>query len=302
LQFLDLGLRFALSRIAGENVVKPSENKPVGRGAVFLSYANADRNIARDIARSLIDAGISVWFDSEIDAGKNFNEVHDQVIRSSDYVLVLNSKAAAESKGGQHELAQARVVRELSDRAITIIPVTLDQTPLPEALSGMQRVDFSGDVTRATTELVAKIGRASDIDFAMLKPLGFESLVGDLLTTIGFHIQQDFVFQGKKFDFLATLRLTDPFGLDSQEQWVIEVKDYRNRPGVAVIHQVLMDFHSLPQAIRPALIVSTQLTSAAREVLASAGERIRLIEGVELKRILLSHPQIARKYFSTEAA
>ena len=270
---------------------------------VFLSYSSADRAAASNLADALADAGLSVssWQDRRL--GENWPGSIEQSLRAHDYILILYSKAASQSKFFQDEIRQAHAVRELSDRAITVIPVALDKTPLPEPLVGFQSVSLSVDAAVATALLVSRLRSAPEIDLSELRANSFEALVEELLNTLGFRMERGYRRGSVEFDFRATFRSVDPFGRDQIENWVFELKHYRTeRPGTSVVHRMVAALNGLPAVTRIGFITSSQLTSAARQVLDGAPFPIRLIEGVELKRILLSYPAITRKYFGTGPA
>jgi len=64
-----------------------TENK---RYDVFLSHAKEGKKWARELAATLEDAGIHVWFDGEIEAGQEWERTIEEAVRdSSTLVLVL---------------------------------------------------------------------------------------------------------------------------------------------------------------------------------------------------------------------
>lgn len=75
---------------------------------VFLSYARADADLAKQIAHALGTAGHEVWWDREIRGGSRFATEIEQELRNADAVVVLWSKASIESAWVQDEAAEGR--------------------------------------------------------------------------------------------------------------------------------------------------------------------------------------------------
>lgn len=83
---------------------------------------------------------------------------------------------------------------------------------------------------------------------------------------------------------------------------MVEVKFYhKSRADLKSIHQLAGYLSYLPEHCKGLLVTNSQLTSAAREWLASAESKgriqIRVIDGTELKRLLLQHKNLIYKYF-----
>src|SRR5438105_11735312 len=105
------------------------------RRQVFLSYAQADKDIADRVADALRRAGLRVWFDAwELAQGDSIADRIDQAVRSSDLLVVLLSPRSVESKWVQTELSAA-LARELKDRAITVIPALIEDCAIPLSLA-----------------------------------------------------------------------------------------------------------------------------------------------------------------------
>lgn len=268
------------------------------RPTVFLTFSQKDRMVAQLLQLKLRDAGVNAWSDEHFDYGADWKLALDARLRTSDYVLLLVSQAALNSSYFREEYATALMLREFSDRSITVIPILLEDVDLPPALSTIQHLNFSSDLQSGVDDLVARLSASIDIDFATLSFQDFENLVADLLDDIGFSIEREPTVDGFHFDFAATYPSTDPFGGPTDNRWLIEVKHRSSgRVTVETIRQVASTWHSLRDRssfAQMALITSGQITSAARELINSAP--IRLIEGVELRRILLTRPHLIRKY------
>jgi TIR domain len=56
---------------------------------VFISYAHADRDLARTIAEQLIEAGAEVWWDRELIAGDDFDEAILERAKAANCIVVI---------------------------------------------------------------------------------------------------------------------------------------------------------------------------------------------------------------------
>jgi hypothetical protein len=65
---------------------------------VFISYANSDRERARELANALSARGWSVWWDRNIKAGQSFDEVIERELDAAKSIVVLWSQASIASE------------------------------------------------------------------------------------------------------------------------------------------------------------------------------------------------------------
>jgi hypothetical protein len=279
--------------------IKSSESKTP---QVFLSYANADRAIALRIAKELRGAGLKVWFSEwELQPGDSIATRISEAVSASDFLLVLLSPRSVNSKWVQSELNSA-LSRELRTRAIRVIPVLIENCELPAFLADRAYLDLRSNFEGGIRRLIQQLGVALEIDFARLDPQSFENLVADLLRTLGFSIEHQTLSANTGFDFEATLSTEDPFGAHREELWLVEVKHYKNqRVSVEALRQMIGYMTTLPGARKGLVVSSAQLTSAAQDVLAELTTRarveLRVIDGTELKQLLLQHPELVKRYF-----
>lgn len=106
-------------------------------GAVFLSYASADRAWAQRLARVMETHGHEVWWDRHIDGGEQFSTQIEAALDKADVVLVAWSKASVASRWVRDEAA----IGADSDR---LVPVTIDGTRSPMGFRQFQTVDLTG--------------------------------------------------------------------------------------------------------------------------------------------------------------
>ena len=118
---------------------------------IFLSYARDDREKAESLARTLQEAGWSVWWDRSILPGSSYEQVIEHELSSASSVVVLWSAAASQSNWVRDEatLAQSRnvLVSVLIDAATGLSaaadrqPRRLDRRELRSGISASRRRD-----------------------------------------------------------------------------------------------------------------------------------------------------------------
>ncbi|HKY40854.1 MAG TPA: TIR domain-containing protein [Polyangiaceae bacterium] len=106
---------------------------------IFISYARQDADIARSLRAWLATCGHhSVFLDADPDvgiaAGAEWEQTLHNRLRAASAVIVLWSAAASRSHWVFAEIAIAR------NRYKPLIPLCLDETPLPSILGGLQAI------------------------------------------------------------------------------------------------------------------------------------------------------------------
>ena len=277
---------------------------------LFISYAFDDKPIAHRIVERLRAQGTDVWFDQfELQPGDSIAEAVRDAVRSSDYILVLLSPRSVESKWVQYELSTTYML-DLEARGIGILPVIVEHCPIPPLLAQRQWIDLSIDFDAAVNRLSEWVRGIPVVDFSRLNGHLFEGLVADLLKQLGFGmVQQEVAVRDAggsifKVDIKAEREITDPFGDVRSETWLVETKLYREeRASVAVIEQLLAHARGLPaQGLHLLLVTDSQLTPSARKWLTDVNSpsNITVIEGPQLKRLVLSNEQLVEKYFASQ--
>ena len=102
---------------------------------VFLSYARPDAAAAERITRELEKVGRSVWIDRELPAHRAYSDVIASELESAAAVLVLWSKASAESEWVRSEANRARELHKL-------IQARVDDARLPMPFDQIQCADL----------------------------------------------------------------------------------------------------------------------------------------------------------------
>ena len=124
------------------------------RADVFLSYSSADQNVARRLANDLKSAGIAVWYDEfRLKAGDPILHTIREGIERADVLLVLVSKNSIASKWVDRELRDA--FEQFGERgAPVIIPVCVDDAPVPEFLKSIKQVDLGSDYDEGLRQIL----------------------------------------------------------------------------------------------------------------------------------------------------
>lgn len=274
---------------------------------VFLSYASEDRDTAVRIAEGLGKRGVETWFDA-VPLGQSFSKRVTEAISASDYLVLLLSSHALASDWVKYELDAALVAKELTARDITILPVLIADTEIPTFLQGIVYLDCRNNIEQGIQRLVEQISAAPEIDFSRLTPEKFENLVAELLAKLNFtNITRPRRSIETGYDIKADYLRTDEFGLTVTETWLVECKFYqRSRADLKAISQFLLYLSLLEPNNRGLLVINNQLTSVAKEHLTNlnlkTGRDVRVLDGTELKRLLIKYKDLVSKYFQKDEA
>lgn len=139
---------------------------------VFLCHASDDKPVVRELYEQLCNIGLEVWFDEvNLLPGQNWQHEIRKALRASDVVLVcLSNKAVTKAGFIQKEMRVALdIAEEQPAGTIFIIPVKVEECPLPEGLLQWQSVDYykSGGLSRLVRGLQF---RARELGIAMPLP------------------------------------------------------------------------------------------------------------------------------------
>jgi DNA-binding MarR family transcriptional regulator len=124
---------------------------------VFLSHSSKDKPFIRKLATDLTEQGVTVWLDEQnIHVGDSIPERIAQGLAESDYFLIALSAASVDSEWVKHELNNA-LVNEIARRKVTILPVRLDDAPIPSVLRDKKYADFGKSYKEGFAELMSAI-------------------------------------------------------------------------------------------------------------------------------------------------
>lgn len=127
---------------------------------LFISYSHADKAAVKQFALQLSLRGYDLWMDEKnISFGGNYTTAILHGIHESDVYLIFLSENSIQSRWVDAEIDFA--LREKIERKkLVIIPVRLDDSEIPVALSNMNYVDARFSVTAAANELAEQFGAA----------------------------------------------------------------------------------------------------------------------------------------------
>ena len=120
---------------------------------VFLCHASQDKPAVRDLYQRLAaEPWIDPWLDEEkLLPGQDWNLEIEKAVESSDAVIVCISSTSIAKEGYvQKELRQVlNIALEKLEGAIFVLPVRLDDCPLPRQLRDKQALDYFPASNRA---------------------------------------------------------------------------------------------------------------------------------------------------------
>ena len=138
---------------------------------VYVSYGEKDRGTALPVIEAMHQAGLDVWHYGMILAGGSFLEQMRRELDKAQCVVVLWSKAAAQSDFLQQEIHHA-IQAWSSDR---LVLAALDDTPLPLGLRDLSPISIREASDSGTKQLIERaqaiVGRSSvAVDVAATSP------------------------------------------------------------------------------------------------------------------------------------
>jgi hypothetical protein len=111
--------------------------------SIFLSHSTSDKAVAREIARCLESAGISVWLDeAELKVGDSLIEKISAAIQQTDYVAAVISTRSVESNWVKKELSLA-MTKEIAGKRVVVLPIKVDGCQVPFLIADKLYADIS---------------------------------------------------------------------------------------------------------------------------------------------------------------
>ncbi|MGZ9220152.1 MAG: toll/interleukin-1 receptor domain-containing protein, partial [Candidatus Binatia bacterium] len=103
---------------------------------IFISYANEDRETAGHLARALESAGMSVWWDRRIPAGRTWRAVLEEALQGMRCLIVLWSQNSLKSPWVLEEAEEARRLEKL------LFPVLIETVAPPVGFRAIQAANL----------------------------------------------------------------------------------------------------------------------------------------------------------------
>lgn len=123
---------------------------------VFVSYTAEDRTRVESLVEALETAGLSVWWDRQIDAGKSFDRTIEEQLAAASCVLVVWSTASVESDWVREE-ADEGLRREI------LVPVQIDSCQIPLGFRRVQAAQLLNWPRCRPTDLSSLIERIGSV-------------------------------------------------------------------------------------------------------------------------------------------
>lgn len=109
----------------------------IQRHIIFISHCLEDSDIALWLARKLKESGLEIWLDhNNIKPGQSIVDSVNSAIESCNVFILLWSDNAQKSQWVNFEWTSAITINK------TIVPIILDDTPLPTLLRRILYIEF----------------------------------------------------------------------------------------------------------------------------------------------------------------
>jgi adenylate cyclase len=109
----------------------------MGGPDIFISYARANVDVARQYAEAFGAAGFNVWWDDDLRSGEVFDEAIEKALRAAKAVVVLWSPESVKSRW-------VRAEATLAERNKTFVPVTIEPCERPIVFELTHTPDLCG--------------------------------------------------------------------------------------------------------------------------------------------------------------
>lgn len=120
---------------------------------LFICHASEDKPVAHSLAQFLHRRGAQVWFDQwEIRVGDSIVQKINDALSSISHLAVLLSRNSINKPWVTKEFSST-LMRQLADNSVTILPVRLDDSPVPAILADVRYADCRAGVERGFAEL-----------------------------------------------------------------------------------------------------------------------------------------------------
>jgi nucleoside 2-deoxyribosyltransferase len=152
--------------------VVPAQREEQSRMKVFLSYAAVDRELADELRRRLVECGLEVWSDAEIQVGDSLSAVIAEALQTADAFVVLVTRNYSGRLWTSLEVGAALASGK------PVIPVVAEPgAEVPPLLRDLKYLDITDEKTRPAA--IARIrAAATGMSPRRSDEAAFEVLVG----------------------------------------------------------------------------------------------------------------------------
>jgi hypothetical protein len=164
--------------LAGNHIPKSRSTQPLLRGSavpLFISYSHADKEFVDSLARQLVANRVSVWLDKwEIHAGDSLLTKVQNAISGASALLVVLSKTSVKSDWCTKEL-NAGLMRELDEKRVIVVPILLEDCPIPTFLREKFYADFRTSFDHGLEVILESIARVTNATQGRVEQLNYHT-------------------------------------------------------------------------------------------------------------------------------
>lgn len=271
------------------------------RPAVFVAHDVADSAVVAELIAVGQQSNPDISFQSMLgdeEIQDDLFQQYNDLFQPADVIVVVLSQAAV--RASWLTLFDDYVTfASLRKRDINVVPFKIEECTPPDDLRNWHAIDATEDRRAAITGMLTEIEDFWSVQPSRLSAFALEMLVQDLLRAYGFNdIQHVPVERGNTPDYAATTTQLDPFGNEETVKWIVEVK--KKSSGDVVSLRRLFE-KTLAQDVRGIFVTAAELSSPAKEWLERAqrleGRRLTVLDGPELRRLVLEHPHLVLAHF-----
>jgi len=272
---------------------------------VLISYSRKDQELAKQLSYKLEHYNIVSLLDEfDIGYGYNFDKVFGKLDAGDFWVIILSSYSLPNRN--IYKDFDTKSKKQLHNRNVSIIPLLVSGRQVPVEFKDRKIFNIKKDPEKDLDKVTHYLRNVPNVDFNSLNPQNFRDLVFALLKNLHFkNIEKEKKISDYRYDITATTTYHDPFGNARDLNWLIEIKFYtESRADIQSLRQLSRYLINLPPNYNGILITNSQLTSTAKDWLQEneRSERIRItiVDGVQLREILLKYEDLVEKYFGSQ--
>ena len=113
---------------------------------VFVSHSSRDKPFVRRLTGDLKQRNLTVWFDEqELGVGDSIVQGVSAGLKDTDYFVLVISENSLQSKWVQQE-SNSALMSELSGKGVVVLPIRIDDAPIPPLLTDRIYADFRTDL------------------------------------------------------------------------------------------------------------------------------------------------------------
>lgn len=136
---------------------------------IFISYSHKDKEFVDCLATQLVRRNVNVWLDRwELSVGDSLVDRVQDAVDGASALLVILSNASVCSEWCKKELS-AGLLRELEEKRVVVMPVMLEDCPVPVFARGKMFADFRTDFDAGLTAVVEGIAKVTTSSLGRFK-------------------------------------------------------------------------------------------------------------------------------------